>query len=119
MGKILFQRALRSPAPEVGERLLCQPKIALAILFCFVPVFLYAQNDAGELRLQVRDSTGLPLQCSAEIVSKAADFHISTTTDKAGRLTIRALPFGVYSVRIRHPGFSDRVMEVQIGRAHV
>jgi outer membrane cobalamin receptor len=114
MGKILFQRALRSPAPEVSERLLCQPKIALAILFCFVPVFLYAQNDAGELRLQVRDSTGLPLQCSAEIVSKAADFHISTTTDKAGRLTIRALPFGVYSVRIRHPGFSDRVMEVHI-----
>jgi outer membrane cobalamin receptor len=111
MGNIFSHR---SSAPQSSKRLLCPPKIALAILFCFVPVCVYAQNDAGELRLQVRDSTGLPLQCSAEVVSKAAEFRVSSTTDRLGNLTLRALPFGLYSVRVRHPGFSDRVVEVQI-----
>jgi outer membrane cobalamin receptor len=114
MRNILSNGFLRFCARQSSKGLFWLRRIAPAIIFGFLSLCVYAQNDAGELRLQLRDSTGLPLQCSAEVVSKAAEFRVSSTTDRLGNLTLRALPFGLYSVRVRHPGFSDRVLEVQI-----
>src|SRR4051812_19671871 len=51
------------------KRLLKSQKPALLMLVCLTSLFAFAQNDTGELRLEIQDAGGLPIQCSVEIVS--------------------------------------------------
>jgi outer membrane cobalamin receptor len=68
--------------------------------------FLLAQARTGELRLEVRDAAGLPLEVSGELLSEASQVRQNVTTDAEGRATARGLPFGMYRLTLQHEGFA-------------
>jgi outer membrane cobalamin receptor len=76
-------------------------------LFAFAVLPLFAQSNTGELRLSVKDPTGLGVKSSVELVCKANQFQQNFITDDAGNLTAKRLPFGLYRVHIQHAGFAD------------
>jgi len=79
----------------------------LILFFCFFEAAsLFGQSNMGELRLKVTDPAGLGVECSVELVSEANQFRRVFATDEAGNLVVKRLPFGVYRVEIRHPGFA-------------
>jgi outer membrane cobalamin receptor len=78
----------------------------LALIFlCASP--LLAQSNTGELRIRVTDPSGLGVKSAVELVSEANKFQKTLTTDGAGDLVVKRIPFGVYRVQINHPGFAE------------
>ena len=78
----------------------------LALIFlCASP--LLAQSNTGELRIRVTDPSGLGVKSTVELVSEANQFQKTLTTDGAGDLVVKRIPFGVYRVQIDHPGFAE------------
>ncbi len=80
-----------------------------------VAVQLFGQSNSGGLRLKVVDPAGLGLRSSVSLVSEANQFRQTYSTDDAGNLAARNLPFGVYRLEIKRPGFavSSKVVEVR------
>jgi len=78
---------------------------------------LVAQSNTGELHLKVTDSSGLGVKAAVELVSEANDYQNSLSTDEAGTLIAKRLPFGVYRIQIQQPGFAEVSTPVQIRSA--
>ena len=68
---------------------------------------LFAQSNAGELRLKVADPHGLGVKASVTLSSEAAALHRHLETDDGGLLTTRNLPFGPYQLKVESDGFSS------------
>jgi hypothetical protein len=85
------------------------------LLFCLLVGQLFGQTNSGGLRLKVVDPAGLGLQTSVELVSEANHFRQSYVTDEAGTLAPRNLPFGIYRVDVKRPGFAlyQSVVEIR------
>jgi hypothetical protein len=77
-------------------------------------VSLFAQTDAGELRLKVTDPMGLGAQCSVELISEVNEFRESYATDAEGNLTVKLLPFGLYQMHVLCPGFAPFAQGLEI-----
>jgi outer membrane receptor protein involved in Fe transport len=88
--------------------------VLLALLLALAQ---FTQVDTGELRLRVVDAGGLPLQCSVELRSESAQFHAEYTTDAAGVLVARRLPFGSYRLTVTRDAFAPFSASVQIRSA--
>ncbi len=88
-------------------------RLILFLLFCATPIF--AQSNTGELRLKVRDASGLGVKSSIFLVSDVNQFRDTYDTDSSGNATAKQLPFGIYSVRITQDGFApfDATVEVR------
>ena len=86
--------------------------LLLALPLLALPVS--AQSNAGELRLKVLGPDGLPLKASVDLSSDALQLHRSYSTDDAGQLTARNLPFGRYRLEVKRESFSryDGVIEI-------
>ena len=78
---------------------------------------LMAQSNTGELRLKVTDPEGLGVKAPVELVSEINDFHSTLSTDDAGNLVAKRLPFGLYRVEIDQPGFAVVSAPVEIRSA--
>jgi outer membrane cobalamin receptor len=78
---------------------------------------LYAQSNEGELRLTVDDPSGLGVRATVDVVSDANHYRTTFSTDDGGRLTAKRLPFGVYRVEVRAPGFAPATDPVEIRSA--
>ena len=89
--------------------------IHLGIVLLALPLF--AQSNAGELRLKVADPHGLGVKASITLSSDAAQLHRSLVTDDAGYLTARNLPFGPYQLRVESDGFSPFAGIIEIRSA--
>ena len=59
------------------------------------------------MRIRVTDPSGLGVKSAVELVSEANQFQKTLTTDGAGDLVVKRIPFGVYRVQIDHPGFAE------------
>lgn len=66
-----------------------------------------AQSNVGELRLKITDPNGLGIATAIELVNQASQYRNTLQTDEAGLLVAKRLPFGLYSIRISHPGFAE------------
>jgi outer membrane cobalamin receptor len=66
----------------------------------------FGQSASGELRIIVRDSSGLPVACHATLVSEANDLSQPLGTDTGGQAVAKRLPFGLYRISIDQPGFA-------------
>ena len=73
-----------------------------------------AQSSMGELRLSVTDPSGLGLKVPVELTCEANQYQQTYSTDDSGNVAVKRLPFGVYSVRIEHPGFAAFADVVEI-----
>lgn len=76
----------------------------LPFLLCAVPLF--AQTEAGEVRLAVTDPTGLPLPASVDLASEVNQFHRTYQCGPDGKVAAKRLPFGIYRLQVRREGFA-------------
>ncbi len=87
------------------------------LVLCLLPTLALAQANVGELRLTLTDSSGLPIQGTAELASEANQYLGTFNTNGEGRITAKRLPFGKYTVKVRHPGFAPASEVVEIRSA--
>jgi hypothetical protein len=87
----------------------------LGILLLALPML--AQSNTGELRLKITDPHGLGIKSSVELISEANEFHNTFTTDDAGVLIAKRLPFGLYRVQVEKPGFASVSAPIEIQSA--
>src|ERR1700733_15393516 len=80
--------------------------ISYLSVFLLLSLSVLAQSNTGELRLKVTDPDGLALKASAELSSDALQFRRSFSTDDAGLLIARNLPFGLYRIKVQRQDFS-------------
>ena len=81
-------------------------------LFCAAP--LVGQSNRGELRLRVTDPAGLGVKTAVQIVSQANRYRNTLATTDQGSLNVQRLPYGIYQLEIRQPGFADITESVDI-----
>jgi hypothetical protein len=86
----------------------------LALLFFIFVTPLFSQSTSGELRLRVTDPSGLAVKASVQIVSEANQYRNTLATNDQGSLQVQHLPFGIYQIEIRQPGFSVVSESVEI-----
>jgi hypothetical protein len=89
--------------------------LIIAVLLWTLPML--AQSTTGELRLTVTDPAGLGLKSTVELVSQGNEYRHTFTTDDQGNLDARRLPYGIYQVQIRMPGFAEVSESVEIRSA--
>jgi len=84
------------------------PKVSCYLaIFLLLPLGVLSQSNSGELRLKILDPDGLAVQAAAELSSDAIQFHRSFSTDNAGFVTARNLPFGIYRLKVHQEGFAN------------
>jgi hypothetical protein len=79
---------------------------------CALP--LLAQQDRGELQIEVHDPQGAVLSASGELVSEGNQFRLNFLVGADGRYAAQALAFGVYRVSINRSGFAPSSQLVEI-----
>jgi hypothetical protein len=75
---------------------------------------LAAQRGTGELRVQVRDAAGLPLDAAGELIGHATQVRRTFSTGPRGWHVLRELPFGLYTLRLDRAGFSPWTDRIEI-----
>jgi len=75
-------------------------------LLASIALPLAAQRGMGELRLTVKDPSGLGLAATGSLVGQATQVRRSFTTNPEGHYSIRPLPFGFYRVQVERSGFA-------------
>ena len=78
-------------------------RFAAIFFFCAVPLF--CQSNSGELRLRVTDPDGLGVKTMVQIVSKGNQYRNTLATTDQGTLDVHRLPYGIYQLEIKQPGF--------------
>src|SRR5260370_20928570 len=94
------------------ERPTLVKRFAALFFFCALP--LYCQSNSGELRLKVTDPAGLGVRTTVHISSEANRYRNALATDDQGFLDVRRLPYGVYQLEIKPPGFAPVSDSVEI-----
>ena len=89
----------------------------LYIGFVLLALPLRAQSNIGELRLKVADPHALGVKASVTLASDAVQLHRRLTTDDAGLLTARNLPFGPYQLTVERAGFTPFTGTIEIRSA--
>jgi len=90
-------------------------RLILLFFSCASPLF--GQSNSGGLRLKVTDPSGLGVKADVQIISEANQYHHTLTTSDEGGLALDHLPYGIYHLEIRRPGFSIASASVEIRSA--
>ena len=69
---------------------------------------LQAQRPAGEIRLEVKDPSGAPMEASGKLRSLATRVDRSFQTDARGVHTFESLPYGRYRLEVSKSGFATQ-----------
>jgi outer membrane receptor protein involved in Fe transport len=80
-------------------------RIAAWLVFC---VALHAQSPPGEIRLQVKDTSGAPMQVSVRLGERTVQ------TDVQGRYIFSGLAFGQYRLELSKNGFAPQSVTVDV-----
>jgi outer membrane cobalamin receptor len=78
----------------------------MTVLYALMMLLQFAPSNTGELRITVRDATGLPVQSDVELVSQANQVRRALQTDEQGNVVARQLPFGMYRLGVSREGFA-------------
>ncbi len=89
--------------------------VAPAILLCLLT--LHAQPPTGEIRLEVKDSSGAAMQAFGKLDSRAAGVHREFQTDASGRAALTGLSFGHYQLEMSQPGFATQAVAIELTSA--
>src|SRR6266478_10210914 len=79
--------------------------IGVLVMACVVVLPAVAQQNRGELRLEVRDPQGAALVAQGELVSVGNQFRLNFQAGEDGRYVAKSLAFGVYRISVTHSGF--------------
>jgi hypothetical protein len=81
---------------------------------CIFAVSAAAQQDRGELRIEVHDPQGAALVAEGELVSVGNQFRLNFRVGEDGRYVAQSLAFGVYRVSLARGGFVPSTQLVEI-----
>src|ERR1700690_2550729 len=81
-------------------------KVGIVCLILALSSFAFGQANHGEVRIKVTDPAGLGVRTAVQIVSEANRYRNTLNTDAEGNLIAQRLPYGVYNIEIRQPGFA-------------
>jgi hypothetical protein len=81
---------------------------------CVVALPTAAQQNRGELRIEVRDPQGAALVAQGELVSVGNQFQLNFQVGEDGRYVAQSLAFGVYRVSLTRGGFVPSTQLVEI-----
>ncbi len=88
-----------------------------ALIALLVAAGQFGQSASGELRITVRDSGGLAVQCRITVVSEANGVSQQLDTGTDGLSVAKRLPFGPYRIRVNQPGFAPYDDRIEIDSA--
>lgn len=88
-----------------------------SVIAVLIAAAQFGQSSTGELRVTVRDSSGLPVQCHLTLVSVANDVSQQLDTAADGLSVAKRLPFGRYRIAIQQTGFASYEALVEINSA--
>ena len=88
------------------------------VLLALATVFANAQRNAGEIRLQVVDASGSPVEADVGLTGHATDVKRSFTTNPDGKYTVKVLPFGPYRFEISRAGFETEAVAIEVRSEH-
>jgi outer membrane receptor protein involved in Fe transport len=86
--------------------------LGAATLLC--PVSIYGQRLNGEIRLEVKDPSGAPMEASGRLESLATGMDRTFQTDAQGRATLGGLPYGRYRLEVSKTGFSTQTVFIDV-----
>lgn len=89
----------------------------LASLVLLAVAVVFGQADTGELRITVKDSSGLPLRAQAKISSQANQYVHGFEANDTGQIIAKHLAFGLYTVEVSHPGLNSSSQLVDVHSA--
>ncbi len=96
------------------------PNLAVCASVALLAMALSTRGQApgGEIRVEVKDPSGAPMQASGKVESIAPGVQRSFATDAQGVYVMRTLPAGRYRLEIAKTGFVGQslVVDVQAGR---
>src|SRR6266403_1302983 len=88
--------------------------IGVLAMACVVVLPAVAQQNRGELRIEVRDPQGAALVAQGELVSAGNQFQLDFHVGEDGRYVAQGLAYGVYRVSLTHGGFVPSTQLVEI-----
>src|SRR3984885_1697138 len=94
-----------------------RPRIAgryLVAALTFVTAILWGQAPQGEIRLQVKDPSGAPMQATGRLESTAGRVARDFQTDPQGNVILGNLPFGRYRIQVSKSGFSTQALAIDV-----
>jgi hypothetical protein len=86
----------------------------LALLFFLCAAPLFCQSNRGEVRLKVTDPSGLGVRVTVQLTSEANQYRNTLATGEQGTLDVPRLPYGIYQLEIRQPGFAPFSQSLEI-----
>jgi outer membrane receptor protein involved in Fe transport len=88
-----------------------------ATTFLLAALILHAQNPAGEIRVQVKDPSGAPMEAAGKLESLSLGVQRSFQTDPQGMFTLGNLPYGRYLLQISKTGFVTQTISIDVPTA--
>jgi outer membrane receptor protein involved in Fe transport len=82
--------------------------------FFLMPVLLCGQSQTGEIRIQVKDSSGLAMEASGKLESPASKTGLSFQTDSQGTYTFSNLSPGRYRLEVSKAGFATQSVLIDV-----
>src|SRR5262249_51887626 len=90
---------------------------ALLAFGLVLPVLLFAQTSKGDLKLDVRDSSGAAVSASGVAINLDSGVRRGFKTDPQGAYTLLGLPYGRYQVQISKEGFATASVVIDVQSA--
>src|ERR1700733_10712999 len=98
----------------------CRPRNVaryLVAVLVFITATLWGQAPHGEIRLQVKDPSGAPMEAAGRLESIAGGVARDFQTDTQGNVVLGNLPFGRYRLRISKSGFTPQTVAIEVQSA--
>ena len=86
----------------------------LCCMIALIPPVLLGQNSGGEIRLEVKDSSGAAMEAAGKLVPLATGVNRNFQTDAQGRAVLSGLTFGRYRIEISKQGFTTQTMVLNV-----
>jgi hypothetical protein len=80
--------------------------LVVCSLVGILAVLAIAQSNRGELRVSVKDASGLGVKTSVHLVSEGNQYDNTLATTDEGKLDVQRLSYGTYQLTIEQPGFA-------------
>jgi hypothetical protein len=78
---------------------------------------LLAQTPSGEIRIDIRDSSGGAVEVSGKLENLATHTTQDFTTDSTGHYAATGLAVGRYRLEVKKDGFTPQILSVDLGSA--
>jgi hypothetical protein len=77
----------------------------------------WSQVNFGQVRLNITDPSGAAVHAVVELICAGNGYDKAFTSDDAGAVAIHELPYGIYRVLARQPGFAPLSTTVEVRSA--